>query len=61
MSNFCSIISPQLSALVFLKTGFFYVALAVLELADQAGLEVRDPPPSASLSAGIKGIGLKAV
>jgi hypothetical protein len=35
---------------VFFKTGFLYVALAVLELTlvDQAGLELRNPPASAS-------------
>ena len=34
---------------VVIETGFFCIALAVLELTvDQAGLELRDPPASAS-------------
>jgi hypothetical protein len=35
---------------VFFKTGFLHIALAVLELTfvDQAGLELRNPPASAS-------------
>jgi hypothetical protein len=43
--------------LVF-ETGFFCVALAVLELTlysvDQAGLELRNPPASASQVLGLK-------
>ena len=44
---------------VFVETGFLCVALAVLELTvDQAGLELRNPPASASASqsAGITGV-----
>jgi hypothetical protein len=42
--------------LVFFKTGFLCVALAVLELhsVDQAGLELRNPPASASRVLGLK-------
>jgi hypothetical protein len=37
---------------------FLCVALAILELTvDQAGLKLRDPSASASLGAGIKGVG----
>ena len=40
----------------FFKTGFLCVALAVLELTsiDQAGLELRNPPASASQVLGLK-------
>jgi hypothetical protein len=39
----------------FFETGFFCVALAVLELnLDQAGLELRNPPASASRVLGLK-------
>ena len=40
-----------LSFFWFFKTGFLYVALAVL---DQAGLELRNPPASASQVLGLK-------
>jgi hypothetical protein len=42
---------------LFFETGFLCVALAVLELAhfvDQAGLELRNPPASASQVLGLK-------
>jgi hypothetical protein len=40
----------------FFETGFFSIALAVLELnfVDQAGLELRNPPASASRVLGLK-------
>jgi hypothetical protein len=42
----------------FFKTGFLCIALAVLELTthlvDQAGLELRNPPASASRVLGLK-------
>jgi hypothetical protein len=45
-----------LFVLFFFKTGFLCVALAVLELTfvDQAGLELRNPPASASQVLGLK-------
>ena len=41
---------------LFFNTGFFCIALAVLELifVDQAGLELRNPPASASQVLGLK-------
>jgi hypothetical protein len=44
----------------FFKTGFLCVALAVLELnfVDQAGLELRNPPASASRVLGLKAKGV---
>jgi hypothetical protein len=40
----------------FFETGFLCIALAVLELTfvDQAGLELRNPPASASRMLGLK-------
>jgi hypothetical protein len=40
----------------FFETGFLCIALAVLELTlvDQAGLELRNPPASASRVLGLK-------
>jgi hypothetical protein len=38
----------------FFKTGFLCIALAVLELTHQAGLEVRNPPASPSQVLGLK-------
>jgi hypothetical protein len=42
--------------IMFLETGFLCIALAVLELifVDQAGLELRNPPASASQVLGLK-------
>jgi hypothetical protein len=42
--------------LFFFETGFLCIALAVLELTfvDQAGLELRNPPASASRVLGLK-------
>jgi hypothetical protein len=39
---------------LFFETGFLCIALA--HFVDQAGLELRNPPVSASQSAGIKGV-----
>jgi hypothetical protein len=40
---------------LFFKTRFLCVALAILELSvDQAGLELKDPPASASGALGLK-------
>jgi hypothetical protein len=41
--------------LLFFKTGFLYISLAVLELTlNQAGLELRNLPASASQVLGLK-------
>jgi hypothetical protein len=41
--------------LLFFETGFLCIALSVLELTvDQAGLELRNPPASASRVLGLK-------
>ena len=41
---------------IYLEAGSYYAALAVLEInyVDQAGLEFKDPPASASLVLGLK-------
>jgi hypothetical protein len=48
--------SPDPHPFFFVETGFLCVTLTVLELTfvDQAGLKLRNPPPSASGVLGLK-------
>jgi hypothetical protein len=56
MSCTCLLFVCLFVCFVFFKTWFLYIALAVLELTvkDQAGLELRNPPASASQVLGSK-------